>query len=89
MKVKDTYILKKVANKHIVVPTKEATLNLNGIITLNETGKFLFECLESETTIEELTQKMISNYKIDYEIAKKDILAFVEVLRSKNMLDEA
>jgi len=52
MKVKDTYILKKVADKHIVVPTKEADLNLNGINTLNETGKFLFECLESETTIE-------------------------------------
>ena len=45
MKLKDGFILRSVAGETVVVPTGD-DLDLNMMITLNETGKFLWEHLE-------------------------------------------
>ena len=45
MKIKDNFILRKVADSYVVVPVGKLTLDFNGIINLNETGAFLFELL--------------------------------------------
>ena len=45
MKLKDGFVLRKVGGDNIVVPTGD-TLDLNMMVTLNETGRFLWEKLE-------------------------------------------
>ena len=46
MKIKNDFILRKVADSYVVVPVGELTLDFNGIINLNETGAFLFGLLQ-------------------------------------------
>ena len=48
MKLKDGFILREVAGQTVVLSTGKE-LDLNTMITLNETGKFLWERMESET----------------------------------------
>ena len=43
MKIKSDFLLKKVADSYVVVPVGKATVSFNGMITLNETGAFLWE----------------------------------------------
>ena len=43
MKIKEDFILRKVADSYVVVPVNDMTVDFNGIINLNETGAFLFE----------------------------------------------
>ena len=43
MKIKNNYILRTVAGQHLVVPVGEEGVNFNCIITLNNSGKLLFE----------------------------------------------
>ena len=44
MKIRDTYILRSVAGENLVVAVG-ANVNFNSVMTLNETGKFLWEKL--------------------------------------------
>lgn len=47
MKIKEDFVLRKVADSYVVVPVNKLTLDFNGIINLNETGAFLFEKLKT------------------------------------------
>jgi hypothetical protein len=87
MKIKDQYVLKRLAGKNIVVPIKEEAVNFNGIITLNETSAFLFEKLKNETTIELLVKDMTEAYEVDHDTAKKDIISFIDTLKKKGLIE--
>ena len=46
MKIKDGFILRKVADSYIAVATGEESVNFNAMVTTNETGAFLWEKLK-------------------------------------------
>jgi len=87
MKVKKDFILKEVANQFVVVPVGKASVNFNGMLTLNKTAKLLYEALEKDQTVEDLVALLTDTYDISEEFAKRDVLAFLEVLKSRNILE--
>lgn len=86
MKIKEGFMLREVASQTMVVAIGEASKEFNGIIRLNPTGKFLWEKLKNESTVEELTSAMISEYDIDEATAKEDIISFIDTLKGANLL---
>ena len=87
MKVKEGFILKNVSGKNIVVPVGEEAINFNGLITLNSSGKMLFEALQKDVEMIQLVQLMLVHYDIDEETAKNDVNAFVNKLKSKGIIE--
>ena len=85
MKLKDGFILRRVAGKTVVLPCDE-TLDLNMMITLNDTGAFLWEKLQEETTQEALVAALLGEYDVDEETAKASVAAFVEKLNANGFL---
>ncbi len=88
MRIKDTYVLRCVAGENLVVPLGSSTVSFNSIITLNESGKFLWEQLSKHTTEQALTDALLSVYEIDRKTAEKDVLSFVKSLRDNGILEE-
>lgn len=88
MRIKEGYVLREVANQIIVVPTGSAAINFNGVITLNTSGKLLWEKLSNGTTQHELVDCLLANYEVEEEQATKDVEEFLEILRNNNILDE-
>jgi len=88
MKIKTGYVLREVGNQCVVVPVGETAVTFNGIITLNKTGKYLWELLQEDVTVDELVNGMLSKYDVTKEVATKDILEFLEVLRKHQILVE-
>ena len=86
MKIKEGYILREVAGNYLVVAIGEASLDFNGVITLNETGAYLWNRLSEEATEEELISSMTEEYEIDESVAKSDVLAFVGKLKEAELL---
>ena len=80
MKVKDDFLLRNVAGSNIVVPIGEGSLNLSGVITLNEVGAFLWEKLSADTTQEELVRALLDEYDVDEATAREDIQEFLDTL---------
>ncbi len=87
MKVKKEYVLKTVGDQIIVVPVGSEAVKFHGMLTLNQTGKFLFENLTEETSVEALTGKLVDQYDVSYEVAAADVLRFVNLLKEKNVLE--
>ena len=85
MKLKDGFVLRKVGGDNIVVPTGD-TLDLNMMVTLNETGRFLWEKLEKGAEAEELVAALLEEYEVEEETAKSHVAAFVEKLNGNGFL---
>ncbi|MBR0189276.1 MAG: PqqD family protein [Clostridia bacterium] len=86
MKIKDGFILREVAGSFIVVAVGSAVKDFNGIINLNETGAFLWKILESGATKEELLEKMLTEYDVNEETARRDIDAFISKLQEAKLV---
>lgn len=82
MKIKDNFVLSEIGGSYIVIPTGSETVDLNGMITLNETGYFMWNKMQNEITKEELIGEFLKEYDVDEETVSADIDDFVEKLRS-------
>ena len=85
MKLKSGFVLSEIAGKHVAVPT-EGDLDLNMMITLNETGAFLWAKLQEEVTEEQLVQALLQEYDVTEEKARASVNAFVTKLKENGFL---
>ena len=85
MKIKEGFLLRNIAGQTVVLPTG-GDLDLNMMITLNETGAFLWERLQEETDEAALVQALLAEYDVTPEIAAKAVAAFAEKLKKNNFL---
>lgn len=88
MKIRKGFVVREIADSIVVVPTGELVSEFKGMITLNKTGKFIWELLKEDITIEEITQKLIEKYNIDTNKAKSDVEKFVQTLRDAKIIEE-
>lgn len=88
MKIKDGFMLRKIAGDFIIVPVGESTREFNGIITVNESGKFLWEKLQEEVSEEDLLEFMLDKYDVREDIAREDIAEFINIMKNKNILEQ-
>ena len=87
MKLKPGFILRDVAGSCVVVPTG-AELNFNGMISLNETGKTIWNCLENDTDVDAVVAAILSEYDTDEATARTAVEGFIEKLRKHGFLEE-
>ena len=84
IKIKEGFLLRKVAGDHVVVPGKV----FHGMIRLNDTGAFLWEQCRKETTKEQVLQAMAEKYEVDESVAADDLDRFLQQLRNAEILEE-
>ena len=70
MKTKKGFMLRSVGNRHVVVAIGKASEEFNGLITLNDSGAFLWKELSKGCTYDELLAKMLETYEVDEATAK-------------------
>ncbi|MGN0475846.1 MAG: PqqD family protein [Ruminococcus sp.] len=87
MKLKEDFLLREVAGCYVVVPVGKATVDFNGMLNLNDTGAFLWEHLQQETTKEELLKAMLDTYEVSKDLASKDIDNFIKKLEDAGILE--
>lgn len=85
MKLKNGFILREVAGENVVIPTGDA-LDLNMMITLNETGCTLWKRLEQETELTDLTAALLAEYDVDEATAAAAAEQFVAKLKEHDFL---
>lgn len=86
MKIKEGYILRTVAGEHVAIPSGNE-LDLSVMLTLNDTGKFLWEQLLTEKTEAQLLEAVLAEYEAEPQQAASFIAAFVEKLREYGCLE--
>ena len=71
----------------MLVPTGATTQEFNGLITLSETAKFIWELMEEADSLEEMIQLLLDNYEIDEETAKRDAIEFISQLLNAGFVE--
>ena len=87
MKIKENFVLRQVADTWVVLPLGAATLNFDGMLTLNQSGVLLWQALEKGCTEEELTEVLLEEYDVSREEASADVRQFLDTLMQSGCLD--
>ncbi len=87
MKVREGFAIKEVADSFVIVPTGANLVDFSAMITVNDTGAFLWDKLQSDVTEQELIQHLLSEYDVDEDTAKADVAEFVAVLMEKKVIE--
>jgi hypothetical protein len=87
MKIKSGYLLREVAGQFIVVPVGNQAISFNGIITLNKSGKVIWEVMQKETSVEEIAQALKEVFEVSDEVANKDVTTFLETLKKHSLVE--
>ena len=85
MKLKEGLVLRDVAGQTVVLPAGE-DLDLNMMITLNETGKFLWTLLENNKQESDLIDALLAEYDVDSQTAASAVAGFVAKLNEHGFL---
>ncbi len=85
LKLKEGFVLREVAGQTVVLPTGDE-MDLNVMITLNGTGRFLWERLETGATEDALVAALLAEYDVDEKTARESVQRFVAKLAEKEFL---
>lgn len=80
IKIKKGFMLREVSGSFVVVPVGVASKDFKGLITLNQTGAFLWKELLNGKTLDELKAALLNEYDVNEEIATKDCENFIKKL---------
>ena len=80
--------MREIAGEFILVPTGAAAAKFNGLITMNEVGKFIFQTLAEEHTAQEVAARITGEYRVDAGTALADLEEFLQQLRQIGALVE-
>lgn len=87
MKRNEEFILKEMAGNIILVPYGNKAIDFNGIVTLNETAKFLWDNTENEFDENSLVKAILGEYDVDEETARKSVIGFIESLKEVGAIE--
>lgn len=80
MKRNAGFLVRQVAGRYVLAPVGETVKSFSGMITMNATGKFLWDLLEQDQTVDSLAQALVENYEVEFDKAKEDVIKYIEPL---------
>ena len=87
MKLKPDFLLRQVAGSWVVVAVGKASVDFNGMLTLNESGALLWQMLESGADRAALVEALTSEYEVTAEQAGADVDEFITTLLQAGCLE--
>ena len=87
MKIREGFILRQVLDIYAVIGIGSEAYMPNRIMSVNETGAFLWSILEKGAEKQELIDALLHEYETDPQTAEKDVDAFLEALQDKGLIE--
>lgn len=80
--------MRELAGRYVILPVGGNPDSFNGMVQMNKTGGFLWECMESEQSKENLIEMLMNQYEVGREDAEKDVINFIEQLSQVGILEK-
>jgi hypothetical protein len=74
----DSVVTRKTGNEYVLVPITNNIADMNSVYTLNETGAFIWEQIDSKKSVEDIVIELTNEYDIDKQNAESDVFTFIE-----------
>ena len=86
MKLNSGFILHNDGKQKLLVST--GATKFTGLVRSNSSAGFIIQCLETETTEDEIVAKMQKKWEVSDEIARRDVRKITEQLRDIGAIEE-
>ncbi len=81
IQIKKGFVLRKVGAQYMAVPFGAMANEVKGMVSLTETGYFLWKAMENGVdTVEALADALTAEYEVERDVAVEDIKRFVAYL---------
>jgi hypothetical protein len=87
MKRKNEFVLQDVGGESLLIPVGSQVMEINGIITLNETGCYLWELLAEDCSLDELAEAVAERFDVTRAVAKVDVHHFTDEIADMGLLE--
>ena len=87
MKIVKEFILREIAGECVLVPTGATSQEFNGMITISDTARFIWENIEKADSLEEMIQMVLYTYEIDVETERWDTIDLVCALVENGFIE--
>ena len=88
MKIKSGYVLREVVDLYVIIGTGSGAYRPDQIMSLNETGAFLWNILKDGAEKQDLVRDLVKEFAVDEQTAEKDVEVFLAQLRRNDLIDE-
>lgn len=85
MKIKEGYRLRKVGSNSIVVAL--GGINFTGLITVNETGTYIWKMLEKGAETDEIVAALANECNVSADDIKGEVAEFIEKLKGADLIE--
>lgn len=86
MKFKKEFIEREIVGETVLIPTGETAAHFNGLISVNELGRFIWDNYENAKDEDDLLQKILDKYEVEKEVAKADLDEFLQTLKNAEII---
>ena len=87
MKIKTGFELVEVAGEYIAVPVGQRANLFKGVVALTDAGAFLFRYMKQDRSEEELLKKLIDEYDVTADTARKDVEGFLNKMLKLGLVE--
>lgn len=86
MRFKKEFIEREIVGETVLIPTGETAAHFNGLISVNELGRFIWDNYENAKDEDDLLQKILDEYEVEKEVAKVDLDEFLQTLKDAEII---
>lgn len=86
MKRAEGFLLKKIADEYVIVPTGKRAEEVNEVFTLTETATFIYNHADEADGIDGLIRMVSQEYHVAEEAVADDVLQVVGYMKKKGLL---
>jgi hypothetical protein len=78
MKRKENFLETNIGDINLLVPLGSQVLDMNGLITINETASYIWKLIPKTISVEELACEVVKEFDVDFEQAFTDLQIFIK-----------
>ena len=87
MKIKKKLLKRQIAGDAFLVPVGKEIYDSNGLFFLTEAGEFIWDRLEKAESAKDILNAILDEYDVEQAVAQQDVDAFLEKLRTLDIID--
>ncbi len=69
-------VFRRINEEFLLIPLTNNIADMNSLYRLTETGAFIWEMIDGELAISDITSKIVEEFDVEADIAEKDTLGF-------------
>lgn len=82
VQLKDRFVTRKIGEEMVLVPLESNVANMDEIFSMNSTACFIWECIDDQTTFDDVLQRIQDEFDVPHQLAEKDLHTFLKDLES-------